>query len=67
MTLVTDEDALVPVRDPLELAAVITRYLDDNEKRAALAARLMAEARSKFNLATMCDATENLYLELLRR
>jgi glycosyltransferase involved in cell wall biosynthesis len=66
-TLITDSEALVPIRDPLALASAITRFLDDDEKRSTLAAKLMTDARSSFSLEAMCDATEGLYLELIGR
>ncbi|HTH51905.1 MAG TPA: glycosyltransferase family 4 protein [Pyrinomonadaceae bacterium] len=64
-TLINDETALVPIKDPLELAAAITKYLDDPDGRRELGARLAADARSKFSLASMCDATERVYREVL--
>jgi len=64
-TLISDTDALVPVRDPLALATAITEYLDDPERRLALGKRLAGEARSKFSLAAMCDATERVYKGVL--
>ena len=65
MTLIADAQALVPVKDPLALANAITRYLSDQDSRLELGARLAAEARSKFSLASMCDATERVYKEVL--
>jgi glycosyltransferase involved in cell wall biosynthesis len=66
-TLISDTNALVPVKDPLALAAAITSYLDDPERRQELGARLASEARSKFSLASMADATERVYTEVLER
>ncbi|MBV9241330.1 MAG: glycosyltransferase family 4 protein [Acidobacteria bacterium] len=63
--LVSEAKALVPIKDPLALAAAINEYLDDTDARKSLGARLAAEARSKFSLATMCDATERIYEEVL--
>jgi glycosyltransferase involved in cell wall biosynthesis len=67
MTLISDTAALVPVKDPLALAIAITGYLDDPDKRRQHGARLASEARSKFSLASMCDATERVYAEVLER
>ncbi len=64
-TLITDTEALVPIKDPVALADTITRYLDDPDARNTLAARLSAEARSRYSLSSMCDATERLYQEVL--
>ncbi len=64
-TLISDQNTLVPIKDPLALAAAITRYLDDPDKRRELAAKLANDARSRFSLATMCDATERAYREVL--
>ncbi|HTH51936.1 MAG TPA: glycosyltransferase family 4 protein [Pyrinomonadaceae bacterium] len=64
-TLIADESALVPIKDPLALAGAITQYLDDPDRRSDLAARLADEARSKFSLSAMVDATERVYREVL--
>lgn len=63
--LLGESDALVPIKDPLELAVAIGRYLEDPERREADGARLAEKARSRFSLAAMCDATERLYREVL--
>ena len=64
-TLIPVAEALVPVRDPLALAAAIIKYLDEPYARRELGATLAAEARSRFSLASMCDATEQVYTEVL--
>lgn len=64
-TLISDADALIPIKDPLALATVIARYLDDPDKCRELGVKLAADARSRFSLASMCDATERLYKEVL--
>jgi len=64
-TLISDRDVLVPIKDPLALATAITRYLDDPKKRQEFGATLAADARSRFSLASMCDATESVYREVL--
>lgn len=62
--LIDDAEALVPVKDPLALAAAICRYLDDSKKRSGLADSLRASAREKFSLTRMADATEAIYRRL---
>jgi len=63
--LITDQQALAPIKDPLALAGAITNYLDDPDRRSQLGARLADDARSKFSLSAMCDATERVYREVL--
>lgn len=65
--LISDADALVPVKDPLALAATICKYIDDAEKRKILGENLQADASEKFSLTRMVDATEDLYHKMLRR
>lgn len=62
--LIDDAEALVPVKDPLALAATIQNYLDDAEKRKEAGENLRATAREKFSLTCMIDATEALYREV---
>lgn len=62
--LIADAEALVPVKNPLALAAAIGTYLDNSEKRKRLADTLRASAREKFSLTRMADATEAIYREL---
>ena len=64
-TLISDANALVPIKDPLALATTITKFLDDPDERRELAERLANDARSRFSLATMVDATEQAYQEVL--
>jgi len=64
-TLIPVAEALVPIKDPLELAAAIIRYIDEPERRRELGGILATEARSRFSLAAMCDATESVYREVL--
>jgi glycosyltransferase involved in cell wall biosynthesis len=65
--MIDAREALVPVKDPLALAATICKFLDDGEKRIRLGENLRAAAREKFSLTRMADATEALYLEIIRR
>ncbi|MFN0141577.1 MAG: glycosyltransferase family 4 protein [Pyrinomonadaceae bacterium] len=62
--LIADAEALVPVKDPLALAAAVRTYLDDSEKRRKLADSLRTTAREKFSLTRMGDATEAIYRKL---
>lgn len=63
-SLIDDADALVPVKDPLALAATIRTFLDDDEKRKRLRINLRATAAEKFSLTRMVDATEALYRKI---
>jgi glycosyltransferase involved in cell wall biosynthesis len=64
-TLIQVPEALVPIKDPLAIADAISMYLDDPQKREQLGEKLATEARSRFSLASMCDATERVYKEVL--
>lgn len=66
-SLIDDADALVPVKDPLALAATIRTFLDDDEKRKRLGTNLCATAAEKFSLTRMADATEALYHKITGR
>lgn len=63
--LIADKHALVPVKDPLALAAKIHEYLSDDRARAGLASEQEAAARDQFGLDKMVDATEALYMEMV--
>lgn len=65
--LMIDENAIVPIRDPLALATKISWFLDNPEEKRLHGERLQLKAREKFGLAAMVDATENLYRKLLER
>jgi len=62
--LITDKRALVPIKDPLALAAKIKQYLGDPAARQQLAAYQEDVARKRFSLDQMVDSTEGLYREL---
>lgn len=62
--LLTDPDALVPIKDPLALAAKIVSYLDQPGWRADHGRHLADAARERFGLDKMVDATEALYQKL---
>ena len=63
--LIRDADALSPIKDPLTLAAKISRLLEDADARRDLGEKLKNTARENFSLDRMVDATENVYRELL--
>jgi glycosyltransferase involved in cell wall biosynthesis len=63
--LMIDENAIVPIRDPLALAAKISWFLANPDNRLLLGERLKVTAHEKFGLAAMVDATEGLYEKLL--
>ncbi|MEO6051628.1 MAG: glycosyltransferase family 4 protein, partial [Pyrinomonadaceae bacterium] len=62
--LITDENALVPVKDPLALAEKICWFLANEIDRRRLGQMLRATARKKYGLERMVDATEALYREV---
>ena len=63
--LIADENALVPIKDPLALAEKICWFLENDEARRDLGEKLKANAVEKYSLARMADATEALYREVL--
>ena len=64
--LITDADALSPVKDPVTLAAKICHLLEDVERRRELGTALQNTARDNFSLTRMVDATEAVYREICR-
>lgn len=62
--LITNEAALALIKDPLDLAEKICRFLDNDAARHDLGKELRSAARNKFGLARMVDATEALYYEV---
>jgi L-malate glycosyltransferase len=56
--------SLVPVEDPLKLAAAICSVLEDSFLRETLGKDLQIRAVENFDLKRMIEATEKLYLEL---
>ena len=65
--LIPDENALVPVKDPVALAEKICWYLENDAARRLLGKTLKDTARERFSLDRMVDATEALYREILNR
>jgi len=63
--LIVDENALVPIKDPVALADKICWFLDNSEARRHLGERLKTDALEKYGLTRMIDATEALYREIL--
>ncbi len=64
--LVGDQNALVPIKDPLALAEKIIWFLENDKVRQDLGEKLQAAARTKFGLTRMVDATEALYKAVLK-
>jgi len=62
--LITDEKALLPVKDPIALAETVCAYLQDENARLTLGERQKAEAAAQFGLDRMVDATEAIYREI---
>ncbi len=65
--LIAEENALVPIRDPLALSNKISWFLADHDERRLLGEKQQSTAHEKFGLAAMVDATENLYRKILER
>jgi glycosyltransferase involved in cell wall biosynthesis len=63
--LMISTNALVGIKDPLALAETICRLIEDDEARKTLGSQLERSARERFSLASMIDATERLYDEIL--
>ncbi len=63
--LLADNNALVPIKDPLALAEKICWFLENPDALRSMGADLSRKAREKFGLPQMVDATEALYLEIL--
>ena len=62
--LITDENALVPIKDPLALTQKICWFLENDAARRNLGKILKSTAREKYGLERMVDATEALYREV---
>jgi len=63
--LISDETALVPIKDPLALSDAICKFLADDERRVRHGRELKAAARDKFDLNRMIDATDAVYSDLV--
>jgi len=55
---------LVPIKEPVRLAAAIGEFLDDQETRRRLGKNAQARAREKFGLERMIGETEKLYKDI---
>ena len=64
--LMRSTNALVPVKDPLALAETVCRFIENQDQRLQLGECLSKTARERFDLSSMIDATEALYLEVNR-
>ena len=64
--LIRDTDALVAIKEPLELASAIGRLLADPSRRRAIAERQMHDAAEMFSLSRMVDETEHVYMQIVQ-
>ena len=64
--LITDLRALVRIKEPFGLAERIKEYLADATAREKLGSQQEKNSREMFSLPKMVDATEAVYLEVLR-
>ncbi len=65
--LISEENALVPIKDPIALAEKICWFIGHEEARTQLGVMLRANAVEKFRLDQMIDATEDLYLKICQK
>ena len=63
--LITDREAIVPIKDPLALAAKISWFLENDYERKLLAIEQKKTARENYGLDKMIDATIGLYRSVL--
>jgi L-malate glycosyltransferase len=64
--LIRDENALVPIKDPLALAEKIASYLSRPDILRLLADDQMRTARERYGLEQMIEKTVSLYESILR-
>ena len=64
--LLRDESLLVPIEDPVALAARIMKLIDDADHRRKYGEELAARAREEFSLDKMVASVEALYNEILQ-
>lgn len=63
--LLSEDDLLVPIKDPLSLANSVAAILTDRTKLKEIGRRLGETARDRYSLDRMITATEMLYRSLL--
>jgi glycosyltransferase involved in cell wall biosynthesis len=63
--LITEKEALMPIKDPIAMADTICRYVTDESTRRRLAESQRRHALEHYGLETMVNATEELYKTLL--
>ena len=63
--LIPHREYLVPIKDPVTLAAKICWLLESGEARQDVAEELKATAAESFSLDRMVDATEKVYRDVL--
>ncbi|MFT3743578.1 MAG: glycosyltransferase family 4 protein [Pyrinomonadaceae bacterium] len=64
--LILEQNALVPVKDPIALASKVAWYLQHHEERQNLAETQQKHARSTYGLDVMIDSTVALYGDVLK-
>ncbi len=57
---------LAAVKEPIEIAAAVSEFLEDENLRAAFGVNSQKRAAENFSLEKMIDETEKLYLEILK-
>lgn len=64
--LITDHNALVPIKDPIALAEKLASYLNRPDILRTLAETQMQNARERYGLGRMIDKTIGLYESVLK-
>lgn len=64
--LITDRNALVPIKDPIALAEKITWFIGHDNERRVLGEKQKLHARKNYGLTSMIDATVALYEDALK-
>ncbi len=66
LELLRDEQFLVPVENPVALAARISAMMEDEEQRRTISEVLKTRAAEEYSIEKMVESVESLYREVLQ-